>query len=57
LKRAEPDELEDLLLMRGLRDFNIPKIVMDDQAIFKGLIDDLFPGIKAEAQTDMSLAA
>ena len=57
LKRAEPDELEDLLLMRGLRDFNIPKIVMDDQAIFKGLIDDLFPGIKAEAQTDLSLAA
>ena len=57
LKRAEPDELEDLLLMRGLRDFNIPKIVIDDQAIFKGLIDDLFPGIKAEAQTDLSLAA
>jgi dynein heavy chain len=57
LKRAEPDELEDLLLMRGLRDFNIPKIVMDDQAIFKGLIDDLFPGIKAEAQTDLNLAA
>jgi len=48
LKRAEPDVLEDMILMRGLRDFNIPKIVIDDQPIFKGLIDDLFPGIKAE---------
>ena len=48
LKRAEPDVLEDMILMRGLRDFHIPKIVIDDQPIFKGLIDDLFPGIKAE---------
>jgi len=56
LKRAEPDVLEDILLMRGLRDFNIPKIVLDDQAIFKGLIDDLFPGIKADPQTDLELA-
>jgi dynein heavy chain len=42
--------------MRGLRDFNIPKIVIDDQPIFKGLIEDLFPGIKAEVQTDFVLA-
>ena len=52
LKRAEPDLPEDLLLMRGLRDFNIPKIVIEDQAIFKGLIDDLFPGVRADPQTD-----
>jgi dynein heavy chain len=55
LKRAEPDVLEDLILMRGLRDFNIPKIVIDDQPIFKGLIEDLFPNVRADPQTDMDL--
>lgn len=29
--------------MRALRDFNIPKIVSNDIAIFLGLINDLFP--------------
>lgn len=41
--------------MRGLRDFNWPKIVVDDRAIFLGLIADLFPGIQAEAQVDLKL--
>lgn len=35
--------LEDPLLMRALRDFNIPKIVTDDKPIFLRLIQDLFP--------------
>jgi len=55
LKRAEPDVSEDLILMRGLRDFNWPKIVVDDRSIFLGLIGDLFPGIQAEAQVDLDL--
>lgn len=45
LKRAEPDILEDIILKRGLKDFNWPKIVVDDRNIFDGLIRDLFPGI------------
>ena len=48
LKRADPDILEDPLLMRALRDFNWPKIIVDDRQIFLGLIRDLFPGIDAE---------
>jgi len=55
LKRAEPDVSEDLILMRGLRDFNWPKIVVDDRQIFLGLIGDLFPGIQAEAQINVEL--
>lgn len=39
--------------MRALRDFNWPKIIVDDRIIFIGLIKDLFPGIEAETQTDM----
>ena len=55
LKRAEPDVSEDLILMRGLRDFNWPKIVVEDRQIFLGLIYDLFPGIQADPQVDMEL--
>jgi len=55
LKRAEPDVLEDLILMRGLRDFNWPKIVVDDRQIFLGLIANLFPGITADPQVNEEL--
>lgn len=37
-KRAEPDLAEDALLMRALRDFNIPKIVREDEVVFFGLL-------------------
>ena len=42
-KRGEPDQSEAGLLMRALRDFNLPKIVADDMVVFMGLIKDLFP--------------
>ncbi|XP_032899964.1 dynein heavy chain 9, axonemal isoform X2 [Amblyraja radiata] len=45
LKRGDPDRPEDQVLMRALRDFNIPKIVSDDVPIFMGLISDLFPAL------------
>lgn len=38
--------------MRALRDFNMPKIVTDDKAIFLRLIDDLFPKVECESKTD-----
>lgn len=41
----EPDLQEEALLMRALRDFNIPKIVREDEVVFFGLLGDLFPGI------------
>lgn len=54
-KRAEPDLAEDALLMRALRDFNIPKIVREDEVIFFGLLGDLFPGIDPPRKRDESL--
>lgn len=45
LKRGDPDRPEDQVLMRALRDFNIPKIVTDDMPVFMGLIGDLFPAL------------
>jgi dynein heavy chain len=54
-KRAEPDLQEEELLMRALRDFNIPKIVQEDSAIFFGLLGDLFPGIDPPRKVDEDL--
>ena len=51
-KRAEPDLAEDELLMRALRDFNIPKIVQADEVVFFGLLGDLFPGLNPPREFD-----
>ncbi|BFZ02963.1 hypothetical protein BsWGS_06002 [Bradybaena similaris] len=45
LKRNDRGRPEDQVLMRALRDFNIPKIVVDDMPVFMGLIGDLFPSL------------
>lgn len=45
LKRQYQDMPEDLVLMRCLRDSNMPKFVFEDVPLFSGLINDLFPGM------------
>ncbi|KAG5844641.1 hypothetical protein ANANG_G00164650 [Anguilla anguilla] len=45
LKRGSPDLNEDMVLMRALRDMNLPKFVFEDVPLFLGLISDLFPGL------------
>lgn len=45
LKRGSPDLEEDVVLMRALRDMNLPKFVFEDVPLFLGLIGDLFPGL------------
>jgi len=44
---------EDAVLMRALRDFNLPKIVADDLDIFYGLLGDLFPGVNPPRSRNM----
>lgn len=44
---------EEQVLMRALRDFNIPKIVTDDMSIFMGLISDLFPSLEIPRKKDI----
>ena len=36
---------QDVVLMRALRDMNLPKFVYEDVPLFLGLITDLFPGL------------
>ena len=45
LKREFLHLPEDLVLMRALRDNNMPKFVFDDVPLFLGLLKDLFPGL------------
>nr|XP_057927446.1 dynein axonemal heavy chain 10-like isoform X3 [Doryrhamphus excisus] len=37
---------KDVVLMRALRDMNLPKFVFEDVPLFLGLISDLFPGLE-----------
>ncbi|XP_059580544.1 dynein axonemal heavy chain 6 isoform X2 [Alligator mississippiensis] len=45
LKRENPDLNEDVVLIRALRDSNLPKFLADDALLFSGIISDLFPGV------------
>ncbi|KFW03432.1 Dynein heavy chain 9, axonemal, partial [Fulmarus glacialis] len=54
LKRGDPERPEDQVLMRSLRDFNIPKIVTEDVPVFMGLIGDLFPALDVPRKRDLN---
>jgi len=43
LKRANPQLNEDNVLIRAMRDANVPKFLKDDLPLFSAIISDLFP--------------
>ncbi|XP_068444624.1 dynein axonemal heavy chain 6 isoform X2 [Clinocottus analis] len=45
LKRTNPNLSEDVVLIRALRDSNLPKFLTDDTVLFGGILSDLFPGV------------
>ncbi|KAG9392138.1 Dynein heavy chain and region D6 of dynein motor [Carpediemonas membranifera] len=46
LKRQYEDLGEDIVLIRALRDSNVPKFLAQDVPLFMGIIQDLFPGVE-----------
>ncbi|XP_049813740.1 dynein axonemal heavy chain 6 [Schistocerca nitens] len=50
LKRENPDKSEDVVLIRALRDSNLPKFLTDDATLFQGILGDLFPGVEIPEQ-------
>ncbi|XP_046391604.1 dynein axonemal heavy chain 6 [Ischnura elegans] len=55
LKRENPDKNEDVVLIRALRDSNLPKFLKDDAALFQGILSDLFPKVVIPQQDYGSL--
>lgn len=46
LKQKEPDAPETHLLLKALKDVNVPKFLKDDIPLFNNIIKDLFPEIE-----------
>jgi hypothetical protein len=37
------EKIEEFIVLRAINDTNVPKLHQNDNVIFKGIIDDIFP--------------
>ena len=44
-KRSNPDLSEDVVLIKSMRDSNLPKFLAEDVPLFRAILVDLFPGV------------
>lgn len=57
LRRSEPQLAEDVMLIRAMRDSNLPKLLAADIQLFQNIVSDLFPGVDVPAQVWAAAAA
>jgi dynein heavy chain len=55
LKRSNPQLTEDAVLIRAMRDSNVPKFLVDDLPLFHAIVSDLFPGVHVPQNDSGSL--
>lgn len=48
IKREHPTLNEELIVLRAIRDANVPKFLQEDLKLFNGIVSDLFPKIKED---------
>ncbi|OHT02341.1 Dynein heavy chain family protein [Tritrichomonas foetus] len=46
LRMNQPDMPEALIVLRAIKDVNVPKFLVNDLVLFNDIISDLFPGVK-----------
>ena len=51
LKRGNPELSEDVVLIKAMRDSNVPKFLDEDLPLFHAILRDLFPGVKVPYDT------
>lgn len=52
-EQEEKEEMQEILiLMKAIKDMNLPKFVVEDTSLFNSLFQDLFPNIELQESDD-----